>query len=439
MDEMKALEIVCERCAKSVQVSIVVYLNEEQKNISFSLERASLPETKQVRIHQGLLKGKAALRRTIEHVYGDIADRSMEQIHARLSLNVKAMIADTLERHVHEHAEAMAERVFKERLQLAERANTYTQASMAQHAKYIAQACSLDVACLMMNVAEEYAAAKALHETPEYEYVIVDGIRIVKPSAGGGGGTRGGGAGGGVAKKPIDGALLDKNGFPVQSALEAANIKLFDGGINSAGTAVIDGKKFFVKQSDYGTAANEPLAYQIGKDHFGLEKNLVPVQLMKKNGGDRLVSPWVGGKTFAQIGPGVNDAVAKLPVDEYTKMHLFQYVVGNSDAHSGNIMYDAATKTVRPIDMGYTFGYSQYHPGRSALDTARAGSGFANHNALSPAIVKSVAKQSASIVAAAKAGGISGTKLVALRDRMTSIKKLSRMDNPTVGMLQEVQ
>jgi HK97 family phage portal protein len=354
---------------------------------------------------------------------------SLTKIHP--SMPFEKIINHTLAPYIAEHVQRVAPAT----------------SQIRQSAKSVLSVQTQDIAPWLYQFAQEANEARA-HDDGGSK--VVEGKRLEKPSSGGSGG---GGAGGGA--KP-----LDKSGFPTSEALANAELVPFgDHGSNAAYTTTIAGEKFFVKSADASGVDDlgmnnemvvEPLAYAIGKDQFGLDGNILPVQAMSKGNATYLVSPWTTGKQFYDFEQGVRgDAVAELSTPLYTKMHLFEYVIGNHDQGMNNIMLDQATGTVRLIDNGLAFNGKKkgvYLPDSQALDTARAigltraTDEFVSVSRLglaSPA-VKDIAAKGDSIIASAKAAGIAGKSLSNLKARIQAVKDLALLDEPTVGDLQDL-
>ena len=267
---------------------------------------------------------------------------------------------------------------------------------------------------------------------------------------GGKGGSSGGGGGGGEGGGGGGGASSSGGAMPSSEALNSAHLEQFGNqNVNNTYKTTIGGESYFVKTaSDKGNAIatnqmhNEVNAYQAGVQ-MGVGNFLIPTHATTLNGAEAVIAPWTSGKSFLEMsGQQKSDAAAALSTHDFTKAFLFESLINDGDRHEGNYMYDAATKQLKIIDLGFA-GRAEALPFEAAdskIATYRAqglGVMTANGLPLDPVAIQEVASYKDAVIAGMRQRGVDPTTIAGYEARYAHIAHMATLPNPkarTVNM-----
>jgi hypothetical protein len=243
------------------------------------------------------------------------------------------------------------------------------------------------------------------------------------------------------AEEPKTGSSSDQV-FPSQEEFEQAKLKAFGAGhsLNATFKTSINGQDYFVKQSDNSEDnANEVGAYLMGKA-AGIDQHLVPVQLMQQDGDKLLVQPWTSGEPLAKLSSAdIQRVCASLSPEEFTRVHAFEYLVGEMDGNTGNYLYDGNHMT--RIDMGLAFNSREFNQADASFPTYASdlalqrakgmGTSLLNLSWHQPTLA-SMVSQGPAILAAARSSGINSAKYQGVQNRLAALAQLAQNSNPTL-------
>lgn len=227
--------------------------------------------------------------------------------------------------------------------------------------------------------------------------------------------------------------------FPTQKALDKASLVQFGGSANQTFKTTINGNDYFVKTPSQTvrkqgmtiaeTAAmrntDEIAAYQIGKA-FRLEDALVPIQQMRYNGQDVLVSPWLEGKPLAEY-KGVKNLINALSPEDYTRMHAYEYLMQDGDRHLGNYFYDG--EQLRLID----FGQALEDPSKLYIrdKLSRGLAYYRTDTSMDRATLTDFLSHKDEVLLVLEQSGVNAKAMQGFRDRLAVLEALSQASDLT--------
>lgn len=151
--------------------------------------------------------------------------------------------------------------------------------------------------------------------------------------------------------------------LPSETALKAAIKKakpiIDDYGSESFNTggllkARIRGREYFIKRTKASNLAqSEAMAYEVAKS-LGMEDSVLPVKLVNAGGKSHVASPFVALENFRSPTGFPDVRPELLSREESSKMLTFDYVIGMTDRHIGNIALTGGK--IKLIDHEFSFG-----------------------------------------------------------------------------------
>jgi len=231
--------------------------------------------------------------------------------------------------------------------------------------------------------------------------------------------------------------------LPTDAQILDAKMERFGRTLNETyKTTLGDGREYFVKKLSPYKARMEIAGAEAGKA-FGLADRLIPMRTGKLGNRTIIIQPWTEAKPLMDHSTKeVESIMASLSNKEFTQLHIWEYVSGNTDMNAGNFLREKSVK-IKVIDQeflgrhpdqsytgivpGYTqtpsllvkyraLGLQQYSPEKLELDKET---------------LVDIASRKDAILEALQSNGITGEKLQPFENRLKVVEALSKTAGKT--------
>jgi len=132
-----------------------------------------------------------------------------------------------------------------------------------------------------------------------------------------------------------------------------------DAGMTQPHGIVFADGRHAVAKFDHASATFEALAYRVGL-MLGLDMPLTVVRRIPGRSGAASIQIAVQGQPAAHLSEALE--LKALTHPEYHEMAIFDWLIGNTDRHQWNYLYDAESDRIRLIDNGQMGTYFEQRP-----------------------------------------------------------------------------